>query len=64
MINLIDHYNLRELISSFSTDYDKYGISFSLIESPQNPYLEMSDTTSVLVSCSCLLYTSPSPRDA
>lgn len=52
MINLIDHYNLRELISSFSTDYDKYGISFSLIESPQNPYLEMSDTTSVLVSCS------------
>lgn len=52
MINLIDHYNLRELISSFSTDYDKYGINFSLIESPQNPYLEMSDTTSVLVSCS------------
>lgn len=51
MINLIDNYNFRELISSFSTDLDKYSIDFSLMESPQNPYLEVLDTTSTTVSC-------------
>lgn len=51
MISIEEQYNLREIISSYSMDYDKYKINFSLIETPPNPYIEIQNTTSELVSC-------------
>ena len=51
LISIEEQYNLREIISSYSMDYDKYKINFSLVETPPNPYIEIQNTTSELVSC-------------